>query len=384
MMTATSFLQARRLARTSQTLAGAIAGVSRQAIGALERGERTPKVPELLKLSSLYRVRPEALLAGASIVQSDASTAVVNFRGGADVPLDDHDRNEIKLVEETLLSWSHSVSLPDVSESAMIPERCEQLRRDIGQMELPFDPFLALDAHGVLLRFTTLVKIDGAIVRLPGKDKCAVIINSDQPDDRMRWSATHELAHFVLRHEGFEHGHIDLFGAPRNQDDKDADQFAGEMLMPAVDILRNLAKFRSGDVLADALYALSDNYQVSYAALIVRLGNLDVLTPTAVEALRKERPTEIEARLKLKRSRQALFVADDVLPKLCTDLVACSALPPSWGADFVSGWRHLRTLQSEAALHYVRSVRSVARADSVNQVHQAVAAWVAEHFPCSW
>lgn len=384
MTTPSAFLQARRLARTSQTVAGSIVGVSRQAIGALERGERTPKIPELLKLSSLYRVRPELLLAGASIVRCDAASATVNFRGGSDLPLDDHDDDEIRLAEEALQAWPRTVSLPDVSSGTMIPQQCEQVRRDVGQALLPFDPFLALDAHGVLVRFTTLVKIDGAIVRLPDQAKCAVVINSDQPDDRMRWSATHELAHFVLGHLGFGREHIDHFGAPRTQDDKDADQFAGELLMPAVCLHEDLAKTRPGDSLAEALYRLSESYQVSYAALVVRLGNLDVLAPTAVEALRKEKPTEIEAKLKLKQNRSIRFQPDAVLPGLCEEMVAGAMLPPNWATDFVAGWRHLRTLQSEAVLRYVRAVRTVDRADSVNQVHQEVARWIAEKFPCRW
>ncbi len=379
-----SFLQARRLARTSQTVAGAIVGVSRQAIGALERGERPPKVPELLNLSSLYRVRPELLLAGSSIVQAEQGNAVVNFRGGEDLPLDHHDRDEIRLVEQALAAWPRTASLPDVSANAVIPAQCEQVRREVEQPDLPFDPFRALDAHGVLLRFTTLVKIDGAIVRVPDQAKCAVIVNSDQPDDRMRWSATHELAHFVLRHSGFGREHIDLFGAPRTQDDKDADQFAGELLMPAQNLRDDLGALRPEDPLAEALYRLSDKYQVSYAALVVRLGNLDVLTPSAVEALRKERPTEIEAKLKLKEKRPSLFAPNEVMPAICSELVANGDLPVDWATDFVLGWRHLRALQSEAVLRYVRSVPSADRADSVNHVHQEVARWVAENFPCSW
>lgn len=55
---------ARMVVHCSQQAAADIVGVSRQAIGALENGQRQPKTAELLRLASLYRLRPEVLMAG--------------------------------------------------------------------------------------------------------------------------------------------------------------------------------------------------------------------------------------------------------------------------------------------------------------------------------
>ncbi len=61
------WLQCRRLLRLSQASVAEVAGVSRQSIGKLEAGERQPKTAELLRLASLFRVRPEALMANENL-----------------------------------------------------------------------------------------------------------------------------------------------------------------------------------------------------------------------------------------------------------------------------------------------------------------------------
>lgn len=61
------WLSARRLLRLSQVAVAEFVGTSRQAVGQLEAGKRRPKVDELLKYASLYRVRPEALLANVDL-----------------------------------------------------------------------------------------------------------------------------------------------------------------------------------------------------------------------------------------------------------------------------------------------------------------------------
>ena len=61
---ASIWLTCRRLLRLDQTAVGQSVGTSRQAVGALETGKRQPKAKELLAYASLYRVRPEVLMAG--------------------------------------------------------------------------------------------------------------------------------------------------------------------------------------------------------------------------------------------------------------------------------------------------------------------------------
>ncbi len=379
----TTFLEARRLGRMSQTIAGEFAGVSRQAIGALERGERSPKVDELLRLSSLYRVRPEALLAGRRLIDLPTAYGIVAFRGG-DGELDSHDDVELTLAAQSLSDWPALRVLPDVSSCQTVLEQCARVRQSVGQAAGAFDPFRALGSWNVLVRFTTLVKVDAAILHGEGRRCCAVLVNSDQPDDRLRWSAAHELAHLVLRHDGFDRAHVDLFGAPKSQDDKDADQFAAELLLPAVELLGGVMQKTAVVTLADRVYELSVEFEVSYAAMAVRLGQLGVVTPTAVEVLRKERPTALEARLLLKAGRSNKFQAEDALPTLIERLEAEGRLTPGWHREFACGWRHLRELQAAAVAAYLSTVPAAHRASSVNQIHAEVATWLAATWPCTW
>jgi DNA-binding XRE family transcriptional regulator len=110
-----TFLQARRLIRVSQTVAGEIAGVSRQAIGALEKEGRPPKVPELLRLAGLYRVRPELLLSGAQIRPQRIPRGTAQFRAASGIRPDPNDLSEIALAEDELETWGRATNLPDLS-----------------------------------------------------------------------------------------------------------------------------------------------------------------------------------------------------------------------------------------------------------------------------
>lgn len=377
--------QARRCVRASQALAASIAGVARPTIGALEAGNREPKTSEILQLASVYRVRPELLLGGWKPSASGALRAGVAFRAARQGLLDEHDRLELDLMQEELELCHRTSLVPDVREFWPLPERCQQLRSSLGDAGLPyFDPLAALDGAGVCLRFSSLVKIDAAILGATSATACVIVVNSDQPDDRLRWSMAHELAHLALRHDGHDVDHIDLHGASRTPEDREADLFAAELLMPARAVLDAVRDLRPGDPLEENVYRMADRFLVSYAAFAVRLGSLGLIAPREVEALRTAKPTQLERKLKLKALRRGHFDAARRLPPLCQRLVAVGSLPGGWHTDFHDGWRHLRRLQAEAVLDYVRDVPAIDRADGVTQVQHAVAAWVAETYPCTW
>lgn len=273
--------------------------------------------------------------------------------------------------------------MPDVSQLWPVPAQCAAIRHLTSERDGPFDPFRTLDAHRVGLRFTALEKVDAAILR-DDQGACVVIVNSSQPDDRLRWSAAHELAHLALRHSGQTVEHIDLHGTARTSDDREADLFAAELLMPGDAVLSWLRDNSPGPSPAETVYRLAGHFLVSYAAAVIRLHALGALTSREMERLRSERPTEIEARLKLKASRSIEFEAELMLPCLAAALVSDGMLPIDWHTDFLRGWIHVRRLQAESILWYIRNVPARDRASSIMQVQHAVASWVAHAYPCRW
>lgn len=116
--------------------------------------------------------------------------------------------------------------------------------------------------------------------------RTAVIgVNASHSLKRKRFTVAHELGHFVL-HEGVT-VHFDgqkpgitlnLRGAEAamgtNDNEKEANLFAAELLMPVRFLERDLQNFNSDLMDEDALAEFAKKYQVSVQALTFRLANL--------------------------------------------------------------------------------------------------------------
>lgn len=110
-------------------------------------------------------------------------------------------------------------------------------------------------------------KIDALSQWIP-PDPPIFFVNSDSPGDRARYSLSHELGH-VIAHE-----------YPTENQEREADQFAAEFLMPAEDISESL----EGLTLPKAARLKSD-WKVSMAALIRRAHDLKRISDNQYKAL---------------------------------------------------------------------------------------------------
>src|SRR2546426_284423 len=89
--------RARQSLRLSQTAVATYLGLSRQAVSAAESGKRTITVDELIKLSHLYRLPPEAFLRPRPTPsQEDFARVQRRANASGEKPLDDHDVYEVK------------------------------------------------------------------------------------------------------------------------------------------------------------------------------------------------------------------------------------------------------------------------------------------------
>lgn len=134
-------------------------------------------------------------------------------------------------------------------------------------------------------------------------------------------------------------------------------------------------------VAPEAVWLLSRRFAVSYAAMLYRLSNLQVLQFEAVEELRTARPTEIAQRVA--QPPGMAFDPGSFVPAAIANLSATRHLPPAWERDFdpLTGPAHLRALQAECLGEYFVRVDIQDRTSSVNEVYECVAAWVAETYP---
>jgi Zn-dependent peptidase ImmA (M78 family) len=102
--------------------------------------------------------------------------------------------------------------------------------------------------------------VSGVTMAAPGLSP-VIILNNDQPSDRARFTLAHEVAHLVMHR------------FPNRDMEKQADEFASALLMPANEIK---AAF-SGRIDLKRLAALKPEWKVSMQALLYRAQSLRLL-----------------------------------------------------------------------------------------------------------
>lgn len=373
--------RARQTLRLSQTTVGKELGLPRQAVSALEAGKREITVPQLLKLANLYRLPAESFLKPQEPHET-FRLPPVERRGNAsksEEPLNHRDRREIYLFIQDLQKIANAPTRKTIPVSwkrtgiQPLGEVAEQVRMQAGLRTPPVNVYKAVTYFGIRVRMTSLNSISGAFI--PGDDDWppGVLINSDQPADRQRYSAAHELGHYVLRHA--RRGDAEIvspLGRRFNSREVEADSFAAEFLMPAGMILVELKQLTNHEKLEEAIYRLADRFLVSYQAMVYRLAHLGIITATQKKALLRLRPSDIEARLQLKRQRRKPFDLG-VLDAVRTG----SRIYP----ELLKTTDGVRQLQELVFEEYTRSVPEAERADTAGAVYEKVATWVAKKYP---
>jgi Zn-dependent peptidase ImmA (M78 family) len=152
--------------------------------------------------------------------------------------------------------------------SAQVPVPVEDIVRAQG-IELVFDPFA--DPH-----------LSGLASRRDGNRVIAV--NCANPYSRQRFTISHELGHLVLhdREDIFVDGDVVIGrreeSRARSPEEREADLFASELLMPEALIIRDL-HFANERPLLSAIQTLAERYGVSELAMSIRLRDyVDLLT----------------------------------------------------------------------------------------------------------
>jgi Zn-dependent peptidase ImmA (M78 family) len=118
--------------------------------------------------------------------------------------------------------------------------RAEKLRKAMGISSLPVDPFFICAELGIDVHIVKMPDdVSGMIVKSPHEDAKIFIAASDSAG-RQRFTCAHELGHFIDRID-VAHDNDFSFRDLRSGGKYDlheffADEFAGALLMPAVDV----------------------------------------------------------------------------------------------------------------------------------------------------
>jgi Zn-dependent peptidase ImmA (M78 family) len=144
------------------------------------------------------------------------------------------------------------------------------------QLEVPVRISSLAKALGVEVKAATLpAGISGEIrPNKPRGNHYVVRINRHDPSRRQRFTAAHEIAHFLL--------HINEIGAGISDDvlyrsslsdrrEAEANRLAADILMPE-DLVREALETAKLLKIADVIGYLADRFEVSEAAMRIRLG----------------------------------------------------------------------------------------------------------------
>jgi Zn-dependent peptidase ImmA (M78 family)/transcriptional regulator with XRE-family HTH domain len=284
---------ARRARGLTQQQAAEQLGVARTTITAMEKGDRRPRATELVKLARLYGrpvhefVRAETASKPNFVVQFRAVRGAAGTDANADIQrFEELCRWYVELEEH--LGAALPRRYPAVYDiSSTPPERAAEEvasteRNRLGLGDGPIGNLWGLLETDIGLRVfampMTTGRIAGMFLYTEEYGGC-IAINANHPEERRRWSAAHEYAHFLT--ERFK-PEITVLSLTKRvpASERFADAFARFFLMPAAGLSRRFEAMRRAKdkpVTPTDVLALSHLYRVSFQAMTWRLEELKLL-----------------------------------------------------------------------------------------------------------
>jgi Zn-dependent peptidase ImmA (M78 family) len=263
--------------------------VSAQAIGKYERDEMMPSSTVLLALAKALSVSPDYLLSKREVALSDVdfrrhSAAGEKEQRAVEAIVLDHAERYLQ-IEELLPDAARKWQAPKGEEFFIHqPEDAETAAERLRTIwELGIGPINSmvelLEEKGVkVVSIPMPESVSGskAFAKQGDRDAAALmVINSEHNGERQRFTLAHELGHLVLR--------FDNVLMPKQQE-KAADRFAGAFLITQELLRRHLGKYRTTIQMPELLH-LKRIFKVSIASLVVRCGQLGILTQAAYRRL---------------------------------------------------------------------------------------------------
>lgn len=143
----------------------------------------------------------------------------------------------------------------------------------------PIDPFKAIDDLQLELRFEPMADLWGAIIPA---DPPHVIINNRLPGSVQRFTAAHEIGHWILDNAQLTlDKDAEIQGLSSVARERNAQIFAGHFLMPLPLLYEAAAAHgvRKGEpIMPQQVYEMARDMHVSYAAAVHQLANVNFLT----------------------------------------------------------------------------------------------------------
>jgi len=272
--------RARKAAGLSLRDLGAQVGLTHAAIKKYEDEQATPPSATLIKLARTLNVRTEYFFRPETVALDH-----IEYRKRSTLPKKrleaiEHeviDQIERRIELETLFPtppvapFTPVHGLPEtITELAQIEGAAETVRKawDLGYNPIP-DLIDVLETHGIrvfMIDANADPKFDGlaaSVNQLP-----IIVVGSNWPGDRQRFTLAHELGHLVLA-DRLEAGLDEEMACNR---------FAGAFLIPRQSVIQELGAHRSF-IEPKELALLKEEFGLSMAGLLYRARDLGIVTP---------------------------------------------------------------------------------------------------------
>lgn len=272
--------QARAAAGMSQRDCAEAVGVSAMAISKYERGQMQPSSDVLMRIAQALGVGTDYFFRDQTVTLEE-----VEFRKHSALPKQSEDRVLADVQEqverwqalEAVIppTWPLKFKLPPglprrVSDESAIEDIVDTVRSlwDLGTGPIRdlVDTLEQLGIRVIQSPIPAAQKFDGLVARANGQ--MVVVVSSEWPGDRQRFTLAHELGHIVL------HGRL----AEGQDEEKACNRFAGAFLVPRAEAVRVLGPSRKS-LEPQELYLLKHEWGFSMNGWVSRASQLGILNP---------------------------------------------------------------------------------------------------------
>lgn len=273
--------RARKAAGMSLRSLGESVGLSHAAIKKYEDGQAVPSSDVLLKIGRVLNVRveyffrPDIVALGGVNYRKRSSLPQKHIDAITHVIIDQIERRielENQFPSPPVKGFLPVAGLPErIHDLAQVEEVANMVR---GAWEMGIGPIPdlvdLLESNGVrvfMINSEANLKFDGLAASVG--DMPVVVVGSNWPGDRQRFTLAHELGHLMMSERISEE--ID--------EEVAANRFAGAFLLPRESIYKEIGKRRTVIELQE-LGLLKNEFGISMAAILHRALDLDIVSPS--------------------------------------------------------------------------------------------------------
>jgi Zn-dependent peptidase ImmA (M78 family)/transcriptional regulator with XRE-family HTH domain len=272
--------RARKLRGLSlEALAQSLGDISKQALNKFEKGDAKPNSTRILQLAKALNVKPEYFFRSESI-----QLAPLEFRKLSKMPqsrqsqvaekMRDH-LERYEALERCFDAETTVQVLPAQSLAVANMQEAELAAQELrAQLQIGHDAIAhlteLLEGNGIKVALLDGPDdFDGACAATHDNQHVLIALNCKRPGERMRFTAAHELGHWVM-------------ALPDDMNDKDKEaccnRFAGAFLYPQSRVLQDFGSHQRSRVFLAELLNAKRRFGVSMQVALRRLKDLSLLT----------------------------------------------------------------------------------------------------------